>query len=105
MRSTLYLALNIKGSARISKKSPALKSGEVCMKVVVDIPDQVFKKPQFEVKLAVDPSKVSSPTITPDIQDNIAAIIQQQTGLAVKLSISGVDDLEEKQAIAENFGE
>lgn len=109
MYSTIYLALTKKGRARVAKKKPTIKPDEICLKVTLDIPDQIFTKPQLEMLLKVDPAKVSSSVITPVIKDNIADIIKQQTGLHIKINIDPetFNNLKqaEKEEVLKHFNE
>lgn len=73
--------------ARLANKLPALAVGEVPIKVDVSVPDALFKRPQLQASITVPESSVSSPVIDAVVLDNIQQVLQQQTGMDVKVSL------------------
>jgi hypothetical protein len=74
-------------AARLSLKNPSLKSGEVAIKVSVAVPDALFARPQLQAKLTVPEGAVSKPVIDATVLDNVREVLQQQTGMDIKLSL------------------
>jgi hypothetical protein len=72
---------------RLSLKNPALKSGEVAIKVNVVVPEALFVKPQLEAKVIIPESAVSKPVIDATVLDNVREIMEQQTGLDVSVRL------------------
>ena len=72
---------------RLSLKNPALKSGEVAIKVNVVVPEALFVKPQLEAKVIIPASAVSKPVIDVTVLDNVREIMEQQTGLDVSVPL------------------
>lgn len=105
MYTTCYLVINKKGAVKAKKYKPTTASNEIAFKIVLDIPQQVFEKPQFEATLRIDPKNISAPVITPDIQDNITKILQQNLGVKVNFTIDRVDDLEGKLKAIDSMGD
>lgn len=69
MRDICYLVLSQYGVERVNKKhKPALKSGEVAVRLVVTVPDSVFANPFATVRVevpaehVVQAEAVSAPT-------------------------------------------
>lgn len=79
--------------ARWSTKKPALKSDEVAVKIGMEMPDEVFIKPQLQATIKVPSSAVSKPVISAEIQDNIREAVMRSTG--VDLTITVFDTNEE----------
>lgn len=57
------------------------------MRIQIEIPDEVFDKPQFQASIKVPKDAVSAPVISAEIVDNVEEIIKQQTGFEVKLNL------------------
>ena len=57
------------------------------MRIQVEIPDEVFDKPQFQASIKVPKDAVSAPVISAEIVDNVEEIIKTQTGFDVKLNL------------------
>lgn len=91
MQTTVYLAVKEahRGyknySVRATKTLPDLQSGEIAVKVTLDIPDAAFTKPQFEAKVTVPKEAVSDHIIDANVVDNVEQIIKEQTGFDVTL--------------------
>lgn len=68
------------GPIRVTKRKPSTAANEVAIKVILDLPDALFRKPTMEVRLsAADPAPLE---LDPDVQDQIAQIIADQTGMS-----------------------
>lgn len=86
-----YLVVSPKGwsglSGRLTSKSPALKPNEQVVKLSVQVPDALFKRPQLKASIVIPESSVSSPVIDATVLDNVREILCQQTGLDVSVSL------------------
>lgn len=90
-----YLAVSInnpdsppyawKASAKLSVNKPAVSRNEIALKISVDLPASLFVRPQLEAKITVPDHAVTPLEIGMEVTDNIAALIQRQTGFDVKL--------------------
>jgi len=73
--------------SRLTKDLPKLDSNEVAVKVSIELPDNIFTKPQFEAKIVIPKEAISRPVITSEVVDNVQEIIKQNTGFEVKLEL------------------
>jgi hypothetical protein len=74
-------------TARLTNKSPSLVSGEVAIKVTVNVPDALFERPQLQARIVVPDSAVSKPVIDATVLDNIQQVLNQQLGLDIRVSL------------------
>lgn len=72
--------LNKLGTAKIAANA-------VVLKLNLDLPDALFKKPQLEATLKVDADQVSAPVIQPEILQNIQQVMSQQFGVDMNIQI------------------
>lgn len=69
MNETGYLVLNKRGIVGYRKTTPALKRGEIAVRLEVDVPDTLFLDYIPTARLVVDPEKVLRPDISVEITD------------------------------------
>jgi hypothetical protein len=62
-------------------------SGEVAIKVTVNVPDALFERPQLQARIVVPDSAVSKPVIDATVLDNIQQVLNQQLGLDIRVSL------------------
>lgn len=74
-------------SSRITKGSPALASNEVAVKVLIELPDNIFERLALQAKIIVPNEALSQPVITAEVKDNVQEIIKQNTGFDVRLEV------------------
>lgn len=72
---------------KLVEREPKLKGNEISLRLNLEIPDAVFKRPKLEAKLSVPDTAVSKIAITPDVTDNIERIIKETTGLTMHVGI------------------
>lgn len=87
MISTFYLVLNKKGVKKVSRKRPSLDWDEISISMEISLPNSLFEKPQLHAKVKVNDDQVTPTVINVEMKDNIAAAIQQHTGIPIKLTI------------------
>ena len=76
-----------KASARLSVNAPALDSHEVAVKISLDIPEDLFIKPQLEASIQVPSDSVNKPVIEADVIDNIQEIVSRELGIDLNIGI------------------
>lgn len=76
-------------------REPVLKGNEMSLKLQLDLPDALFKRPQLEAKLVVPETAVPPIKITPETTSNIEKIIRETIGLNVVVSV--VEQTEKKE--------
>src|SRR4051812_18375810 len=77
-------------SIRVSKGKPSTGADEVAIKLNIELPMALFVKPSLEAKIAV-PAEKHPFVITPDVQENIAQVIREQTGFTVNIQTAAPD--------------
>jgi hypothetical protein len=75
-------------SGRLTSGKPSkLDSGEVAIKLSVSVPHSLFDKPQFQATVTIPQGALTAPVIDATVIDNVREIIEQQTGMDIKLSL------------------
>jgi hypothetical protein len=73
-------------SSRMTKGNPnTLDFDEIAVKVAIEIPDQLFERPDFQAQITVPKEAVNQPIINTAVIENIQNIIQQNIGIEVRL--------------------
>lgn len=71
---------------RTYKNRPNLAYDEISMRLSVNLPDALFKKPQLSAEINV-PETAAQPTeISADVQENVRLAIEESTGMEVKIT-------------------
>lgn len=74
-----------RSSVRVAKTKPSCGPNEVAMKLAVDLPESLFKRPQLSATITV-PESQAPMVITPEIEQNIARVVQEQLGITMRVS-------------------
>jgi hypothetical protein len=86
-----YIIVKPKGwgglSARLASRIPALKSDEIAIKLCIDVPDALFKRPQLQASITIPESAVTPTVVNAEVLDNIREVLSQQTGLDVTVNL------------------
>ena len=96
-----YLILAKSGIRGVRKTRPPLKWDEISMKIELDIPKELFERPQLEANIRVDPEKVQPNQINPDIILNTKELIEQSTGVKIDFKVLPIEKDGEKSHKAE----
>lgn len=92
MRTQFYLVVNSNGSVKAVKNRPGLNWNEVSILMNLELPGQLFQKPQLSAQIKVDESQVSPMEIDVETQNNIREAIESAAGLEVRLELVSQDD-------------
>jgi len=92
MRTQFYLVVNNNGTVKALKNRPGLNWNEVSIFVNLELPNQLFQKPQLSAQIKVDESQVSPMEIDVETQNNIREAIESAAGLEVRLELVSHDD-------------
>lgn len=92
MKTSFYLVVNGKGSAKAVKTKPSLDWNEISIKLDLLLPDSLFSKPQLTANIEVKEDQVSPTQINAEMTENIKSAIEQHTGLPIKLTIVKQDE-------------
>jgi hypothetical protein len=74
-------------TARVAKRTPSLEKDEVAIKVNLHVPDTLFSRPQLQASITIPDSAVTAPVVNAQVLDNVREILEQQTGMDVRVSL------------------
>ncbi len=80
-----WLILDKKGIKAARKTKPDLKWNEIAIKIKLDIPKELFDRPQLEATIKVD--SIPNNAYKPDLIINTKELIEQQTGAKIEFNI------------------
>lgn len=69
MRTTVYIAFNKKGAARLTKTKPHLAREEIAVGVRIEIPDTAFLAPIIFADLVVPEHAVLVPEVSIEVEE------------------------------------
>lgn len=72
-------------SAKAVKTKPGTRPDEVAVKVRVELPVELFVRPQLEARISVSADAVSPQVVTVDIAKEIEKAVLQGTGFDLKI--------------------
>jgi hypothetical protein len=87
MKTQFFLVVNDGGSVRTTKGRPDLKWNEIAIHLNLQLPQQLFQKPQIQASITVDESKVAPTLIDVETANNVKEAIEAATGMEVKLEV------------------
>lgn len=87
MKSNFYLTVNSRGGVKVTKNRPNVDFDEISIRMDLDVPDMLFKKPQLTASITIPESAAVPKEIDVEMQDNIQNAIETATGLNVRLTI------------------
>lgn len=62
-----------------------MPSNAIALKLKIDIPDSLFKRPQLQASIKINEEDVAKPEINAAVLDNIKEVFKQQLGVDVKI--------------------
>lgn len=74
-----------KPTVRTMKTKPSVAPHEVAVWINVELPEALFKRPNLSATISV-PESSAPITITPEVQENIARVVQEQLGITLQIS-------------------
>lgn len=74
-----------KPSVRVVKTLPRCDPHEIPIWINVALPESLFKRPRLQASIQV-PESQAPITITPEVQQNIAQVVQEQLGIHLQIS-------------------
>ena len=78
---------NRKASARLTTNKPYLNSHEIAVALKLDIPDELFIRPQLEASIKVDPKNVNPVVIESEVINNIKETISKELGVDLSITV------------------
>lgn len=67
--------------------SGTMAANAIALKLNIELPDDIFKKPQLEATIKVDKDKVTSPVINAQVLHNIQQEISKIIGVDLNINI------------------
>lgn len=64
-----------------------IPANAVVLKLNLELPVSLFKKPQLEATISIPDDKVSQPTITTEVMENIKEVLKSQIGVDMKITL------------------
>ena len=77
-----------KPSIRVAKTRPSCAPHEVAIWLSMTLPKSLFVRPNLQAQITV-PDSAAPMVITPEIEQNIAAVVQEQLGITMQVSAAG----------------
>ena len=78
-------------------REPKLKGNEISLRLLLEIPEAVFKRPKLEAKMTIPEQVIPKNLVTPDVQTNIEKIIKESTGLDIHVGLIEHEDKKDEQ--------
>lgn len=95
VKETFWMAISRKGSVTVRKSRPNLNWDEIAMRVYLEIPDELFRRPHIEAELRV--KDIPNVAFKPELIINTKELIEQQTGAKIDFRVI-LDDTTEKKS-------
>ncbi len=86
---------SITTSTRLVEREPTLQGNEIAVRLVIEVPDEFFKRPILRAELSIPDTAVPKVNITTEVTDNVEKIIKETTGLEMRVSLVPVVDEQE----------
>jgi hypothetical protein len=87
MTTNFYLVVSRKGLERTTQTTPRLNPSEIAIRVTLEVPNSLFQTPQIQAAITIPESAAQHEPISAEVQDNVRELIQQATGLEVRLIV------------------
>lgn len=95
MRVNNWLVINRNGIKTTRKTKPALEFDEIAVKLNLEIPDELFRRPTIEATVKV--TDVPNNAYEPELIINSVKDIEQQLGAKINLTVSHVAEEESNE--------
>lgn len=79
------------GAIRVAKGKPSLHANEVAIRLDIELPISLFRQPDLVAKIEVPAERVPF-VITPEVQQNIAEHLREQTGFTVRIQATSPEE-------------
>lgn len=92
MKIRRYLTVSSSGSTKVYKKRPGLAYDEVCIALDLELPNQLFAKPQLAASITIPPEAAAPAEIESEVVEEIAEAVKNATGIDVKITVVDPED-------------
>lgn len=90
MRMINWLIINRNGIKGVRKTKPDLAYNEIAVKINLEIPRELFERPQIEATIKID--EIPNNAYRPDLIINTKDLIEQQTGAKIDFKILPIEE-------------
>ena len=87
MTAHFYLIVSRSGAERITKTLPRLQPGEIVIRLTLEVPNTLFEARQIQAAITIPERMVPTEPLSAEVQDNVRDLIEQATGLDVRLIV------------------
>ena len=87
MKTNSWLIINKRGIVGVRKNKPPLGWDEIAVRINLEVPNQLFERPQVEATLKIE--NIPNNSYSPELLVNTADLIEQQTGSKVIFEVIG----------------
>lgn len=94
MKTSCWIVVGSRGGLKLRKSKGSMTMDEVAVRLQLDIPDELFKRPHLEARIRVDPELIMPNQIDPELIINTADLIEKQTGAKIDFRIIPTEDKE-----------
>lgn len=88
-----WLIINKNGIKGVRRTKPDLAYNEIACKIQLDIPKELFERPQIEARLVIN--NIPNEAYKPELIINTKELIEQQTGAKIEFKIISGDEKNE----------
>lgn len=88
MKLKLNLFIKSNGDVRMTKRDNGIYQDEIYLKLELNVPDALFKRPVINAAVDLSNSDVKQFVISPEIHTDIQGAIESIIGADVKLTVS-----------------
>lgn len=78
------------GGLRTTKTKPNLAADEICVKVQLQIPDALFKKPTLVASITMP--DIAEPTVHADFAESVCELVRESLGVTLHIQAAGGDE-------------
>lgn len=79
--------VGVKPAVRVAKNVPRLDANEIALKLKLELPDELFKRPQLEASITVPRDAVTPAVVSAEVGDNIREVVRQQLGIDLTIQM------------------
>ncbi len=92
METEFFLIINSSGGARVAKRPPSLGHDEISMRMNVELPDQMFRRPMLQANITIPTNVVQPNIINTEMVDNVERVIRETTNLDFRVRLVDYED-------------
>jgi hypothetical protein len=87
MKIPFYLTVSQRGSVRATKTPASLDWDEIAIKIELNLPDQLFKRPFLQASIDIPASIIPESPLNAEIANNVKEVIKQSTNLEFNVRV------------------